>query len=284
MELSNIDPEVFVKDCKGLVIGGDLKIGGQKRVWRCAYKDKAYVLKALMAEDTTLLRVRREIEVMRTCSSQHLPTFGPIPLQEIVLSNGAKLLYFLEEYIDGLPLSSVHKPMTAKEVVNLGLCIAGALKVLSRNGYIHRDVKPMNILQKTGSHYILIDAGYALDRDGEALTLPGNVVGTRPYLSPDQILLAPKKLDIRSDMFALGITMYECAAGEHPFLNDDTPNGDLIHTILNIEPLHPSHFNPSVPKNLASIILKLLRKERDERYKNLDYFRDDLLRLGSRQN
>lgn len=266
VHLSQIDPSAITNDCEGLVLGAQLKIGSQKRVWTCAYQEKAYVLKALLADDATLRRVKREIQVMHTCTSAYLPKFGPIPLRELKLGDGARILYFLEEYIDGVPLGSVHKPMSAREVVHLGCCICEALAVLAQHGYVHRDVKPMNIIQKLTSGYVLIDAGIALDRDGEAITIPGDVVGTPLYISPDQIKLPAKKLDTRADLFSLGVTLYEYACGEHPFLNDETPRGDVIYNILQLDCLPPRHFDPAVPPELSQIIMCLLEKDRERRY------------------
>jgi hypothetical protein len=96
MELSQLDPQAIADDCPGLVVGTQLKIGGQKRVWQCAYQQKAYVLKALMGDERTLLRVRREIEVMHVCESRYLPKFGPLPLRELMLPGEQTVLYFLE--------------------------------------------------------------------------------------------------------------------------------------------------------------------------------------------
>src|SRR5262245_63668024 len=130
MELSQIDPKIIAADCPGLVVGGDIKIGGQKRVWQCAYQQNAYVLKALMAEDSTLRRVKRELEIMKVCRSPYLPQLGPVPLRELKIADGNQILYFLEEYIDGLPLASIAKPMPWQDVVSLGLCLSEALDIL----------------------------------------------------------------------------------------------------------------------------------------------------------
>jgi serine/threonine protein kinase len=279
MELSQIDPQIIADDCPKLILGPHLKTGGQKRVWRCAYKGKAYVLKALMVDQETRRRVKREIQVMRACASPYLPRFGPIPLRELGLKEGSKILYFLEEYIEGTPLDSVYKPMPYAEVARLGLCVAEALATLAMNGYLHRDVKPMNIIQKSPTHFILIDAGLALDPDGDAITMPGKVVGTRAYLSPDQITLPQKKLDIRSDFFCLGPVLYEAATGEHPFWNEETPKGDIIHNILNFECVSPVRFNAGLPTTLAAITMKLLRKNRNERYLDFKELHDALAPL-----
>jgi serine/threonine protein kinase len=266
MELSQLDARVISEDCPGLVISTPLKIGGQKRVWQCAYQQRAYVLKALMGDDRTLRRVRREIEVMHVCESRYLPKFGPLPLRELQLGNGQKILYFLEEYIDGVPLDSVYKPMLPEEVVSLGLCVSEALSVLAAKRYVHRDVKPMNIIQRSPYEYVLIDAGLALDPDAEAITAPGAIVGTKAYLSPDQIIFPPKQLDVRSDLFSLGVTLYESAAGEHPFINEEVPQGDIVQSILSHECVHPHRFNPTVPNTLCEVVLKLLQKDRRKRY------------------
>src|SRR5438067_5208943 len=220
MELSQLDPELIERDCPGLVIGRHLKTGGQKRVWHCAYRNNAYVLKALMGSDSTLRRVKREIDIMHICNSPHLPKFGPLPLRELVTNSGEVVLYFLEEYIDGIPLNSVHQPLRVDHVISLGYSVAEALRILHGRGYVHRDVKPMNIIQRTSSTYVLIDAGLALASQGESITVVGSLpVGTPPYFSPDQLRLSSRMLDGRSDLFSLGLTMYECATGEHPFLN-----------------------------------------------------------------
>jgi eukaryotic-like serine/threonine-protein kinase len=279
IHLSQLDPGAITNDCAGLVLGAQLKIGSQKRVWRCAYDEKAYVLKALMADDATLRRVKREIQVMHACTSPYLPKFGPLPLRELRLESGETVLYFLEEYIDGIPLNSVHKPMSPKEVCCLAFCIAQALSVLAQHRYVHRDVKPMNIIQKTTSAYVLIDAGIALDRDGEAITIPGDVVGTPLYLSPDQVRFPQKQLDSRADLFSLGVTLYECATGEHPFLNDEMPRGDVIYNILQFECTPPRHFNPDIPLPLCDIITRLLQKDRDRRYPNPLAMLEDLSKL-----
>jgi len=279
MELSQIDPKLIVDDCPGLVVGEHLKTGGQKRVWRCAFNGRAYVLKALLLDEETRRRVKREIEVMRVCSSPYLPRFGPIPLRELLVEPGKEILYFLEEYIEGIPLHSVYKPMPLQDVVNLAFCISSALAALAAKKYLHRDVKPMNIMQKTPAEYILIDAGLALDPDGDVITVPGKVVGTRAYLSPDQITLPQRDLDIRSDLFCLGIVLYECVTGRHPFWNDEMPRGEIVHNILNFESISPLHFNPSLSPDFSSMILRLLRKNRDERYSGHQRLERDLAKL-----
>jgi eukaryotic-like serine/threonine-protein kinase len=267
VNLSEIDGRLIVANCPGLSLGPHLKIGAQKRVWRCAYQGGAYVLKAILANDRALRRVRREVEIMEQCESPYLPKFGPLALRALVLPSRETLIYFLEQYIDGFPLASVHVPMPVEQVTDLGRCVAEALRVLATHGYIHRDVKPMNIMQQTSSTYVLIDAGLALDLDGEMLSVTGSLpVGTPPYYSPEQITLPSRDLDRRSDLFSLGITMYECATGEHPFLNDDLPRTNVLRNIIECPPPDPQRFAPDLPDALCRILNALLEKDRDKRY------------------
>lgn len=278
MELSQVDGQIFVADCPGLSLGPHLKIGGQKSVWACAFQNQAYVLKAIMASERALRRVAREIEIMQRCDSRYLPKFGPIPLRELAVPSGERILYFLEEYIDGLPLASVRVPMSAEQIAALGRCVAEALRVLAGQRYVHRDVKPMNIMQQTSSTYVLIDAGLALDLDGEALSLMGGVpVGTPAYFSPEQITLPSRDLDTRSDLFSLGVTMYECATGEHPFLNDALPRVNVLSNIVELAPPDPQEFIPTLPDGLCAVINKLLQKDRDTRYQDAEQLLTDLM-------
>lgn len=279
MELSQVDPQVIADHCRGLVVGTQLKIGGQKRVWQCAYQQAPYVLKALMQDEQALRRIRREIEIMHTCESRYLPKFGPLQLQELKLPTGQTVMYFLEEYIPGLPVASVCMPLPTEEVVGLALCISEAVGVLAAKGYVHRDIKPMNIIQRAPRDYVLIDAGFALDPDAEAISAPNAIVGTKAYLSPDQLTKTQKELDFRSDVFSLGVVLYECATGEHPFMNDEVPRGDVLRNILCVQCPDPQRFNPAIPGPLTQIILRLLRKAREERYSSVGNLQNALLAI-----
>lgn len=269
MDLSQLDAQKIVDDCPGLSLGDHLKIGGQKRVWRCAYDGSAYVLKAMLSSDRALHRLEREIQIMRECRSPYLPSLGPLPLRQLRLSSGDVVLYFLEEYVDGLPLASIHTPMPPLQVFWLCKCVGEALRVLESHGYVHRDVKPMNIMQKTASTYVLIDAGLALDTDGEQLSSTGAApVGTAPFFSPEQTVMPSSALDTRSDLFSLGVTLYACATGEHPFINSEMPRGDIFRNIREVEAHDPKRFVPDLPQDLCAVIMTLMQKDRERRFRN----------------
>jgi serine/threonine-protein kinase len=203
---------------------------------------------------------------MCKCESPFLPKFGPLRLRQITLDSGETILYFLEEYIDGLPLASVHSPLAPLQVVWLCRCIGDALRVLDSHGYVHRDVKPMNIIQKTSSTYVLIDAGLAVDPDGEQLSSANERWGTTPFFSPEQITLPSRDLDVRSDLFSLGVTLYQYATGEHPFINEEMPGPDIFGKITTLDPPDPRRFAPELPETLCSLIMTMLEKDRDKRF------------------
>lgn len=265
-ELSQVDGKFFVQDCPGLSLGAHLKTGGQKCVWRCAYQGNAYVLKAIMSHEKGLRRLEREIKIMCECHSPFLPKFGPLPLRQMKLDSGETILYFLEQYIEGLPLASVHSPLPTLQVVWLCRCVGEALRVLDSHGYVHRDVKPMNIIQKTASTYVLIDAGLAVDPDGDQLSSANELWGTAQFFSPEQITLPSRDLDVRSDLFSLGVTLYQYATGEHPFINDEMPGADIFGKIRTLDPPDPRRFAPELPEHLCTLIMMMLQKDREKRF------------------
>jgi serine/threonine-protein kinase len=192
-------------------------------------------------------------------------------------------MYFLEEYIDGLPLASVRMPMPTDLILAVARCVAEALRVLGAHQYIHRDVKPMNIMQQTSSTYVLIDAGLALELNGEALSIAGaGPVGTPPYYSPEQITIASRDLDARSDLFSLGVTLYECATGEHPFFNDAVSRVDVLRNILECIPPSPQSFVSGLPSPLCALIERLLEKDRAYRYQSPEELLADVAQISAK--
>ncbi len=235
-----------------------------------------YALKILRGRADTIERARREINIMRECPSEHLVTLGPVDMQEIDVQ-GDSLIYYFEEFIEGLPVDQIPKPMSLKDCVSLGEQLGEAVRCLWERHYVHRDIKPQNVIRRAdGVNYVLLDTGFALDLEGSSISAPGAIVGTALYLSPDQIRLAKRQLDFRCDLHAIGLCMYECATGAHPLWNSKVPRYDLRDNILNQIPPPFSEFREDVPKSLQRIILRLLEKEPNLRYARVDHFIDEL--------
>lgn len=260
--------------------------GGQKVVFKAVLDEGENVFKFIsLPVDTDSVeaplvdvtaRARREVEIMRDCTSRHMIKPGPIELTFAKLE-GQDLLYFSEEFIDGRNLKEILTetgPFSADEIIKLGLQIADALKELWDLGKIHRDVKPSNIMRRReGGDNVLLDAGLAFDVIGESLSA-GFVVGTPMYFSPEQFDYSSRRtvLDFRSDMFALGVTLYELATGQHPFWGPGISNDTFYANVRTQDPPSPTTIRDDLSNQLSQVILRTLGKSPHLRYRKWEHF------------
>ncbi|MFN8433759.1 MAG: protein kinase [Anaerolineales bacterium] len=185
--------------------------------------------------------------------------------------------YYVMEYVDGQDLGSVIDSyqsdgnfMPHNEVLRIGKAIASALDYAHRHGVVHRDVKPSNILLSKDGRVLLGDFGMALEvRDGSM----GNIFGTPHYISPEQ---AKRSADAvpQSDIYSLGVIMYEVLAGTAPF-NDSSPANIALQHISQ-KPPAPSTINPNLSRAVESVLLKVLEKNVKDRYQTAMKFMDAL--------
>lgn len=285
----NLTPEQIETHFDGVTDVQFLGKGGQKSVFRCRFNGAYYALKFSQSPDGILganpdsteaeedpdviVRARREVETMRDCKSNHMVKLGPIGLGFVEIE-GESLLYFTEELIEGEDLAAWLRSrgkMDCEEIVRLGLHIADAIKGLWDLGKIHRDIKPGNIMRRTNGDFVLLDAGLAFDVAGESLS-GGFLVGTRIYFSPEQFDYSNRRtgLDFRSDMFALGVTMYQMLTGIHPFWKRGDSSETFYSNVTSASPLKPSAIVRDVPESLDEIILRLLGKAPHLRYRKCD--------------
>jgi len=175
--------------------------------------------------------------------------------------------------LEGLLVARERLPAT--ETVAIGLQIAAALAVVHRAEVVHRDVKPSNVFVTRSAegreHIKLVDFGIArLDRPGERkISLVGAFVGTPEYMSPEQ-LLARSDVDLRSDVYALGVTLFECLTGKVPY------SGSYAQILLQSASLEPTpsvrSAGAEIPDRLAAVIDQALRKPREQRFPDMDAF------------
>ena len=174
--------------------------------------------------------------------------------------------YIAMEWVDGTSLRdrlSVGGPLLLTESVEIARQVASALDAAHRQGLIHRDVKPANILINRQGRAKLSDFGIAKLDDLE-LTTTGQVLGTPLFMSPEQI--RDEDLDGRSDLFSLGVVLYQCLTGEPPFAGETLPS--VTHKVMTADPRPVRDFSPHVPEELADIVHRLLAKNREERFSN----------------
>lgn len=187
--------------------------------------------------------------------------------------------FLVVEYVDG-DLLTEYIPTSPEQVVTFGMQIALALEYAHEREIIHRDIKPANI-KVTPDHQVkIMDLGLALPRTGKRVTATGMVIGTPAYLSPEQAQGHP--LDRRTDIYSLGIVLYEMVTGQLPFDADDI--AALLLQQVRQAPPPPRLVEPDIPIGLETVILRALEKKPDRRFQSCRTFAEALresLRMGT---
>lgn len=206
------------------------------------------------------------------------------------IGEDAGISYIAMEYVDGATLRTKigGSPLTLDEMLSISLQIGGALEEAHRKGVVHRDIKPENIILTPRGELKVLDFGLAklMSRDGDfdtdihtqrMLTRPGTVMGTVHYMSPEQAL--GRDVDFRTDIFSLGVVMYEMATGRLPF--SAATATETIDLIVHAEPMAINRFNYTVPGEVDYVIRKCLQKNPASRYQSTTELVVDLRNLGS---
>ena len=176
------------------------------------------------------------------------------------------------------------RPLSIDELLDFGIQTSDALEAAHAKGIIHRDIKPGNIYVVGQGRVKILDFGLAKVRapkieenqsEEEALTLDGVIPGTTSYMSPEQV--RGEEIDPRSDLFSLGVVLYEMATGQRPFAAKNRIL--MMNAILNAQPAAASKANPSLPAGLDTIIARALAKDREKRFQHAADICSDLKRL-----
>jgi serine/threonine protein kinase/tetratricopeptide (TPR) repeat protein len=235
-------------------------------------------------------RVRRFEQEARAASALNHPNI--LTIHEIGAEGNTR--YIATEFVEGITLREHLKQFRLKltESLDLAIQIAAALSAAHAAGIVHRDIKPENLIVRPDGYVKVLDFGLAklapstqaAAKDSDSLafvpvsTTPGMLMGTIVYMSPEQA--RGFEVDARTDIWSLGVVLYEMIAGRPPF--EGHTNSDVLASVLNREPLPLTHHSPAVSAELERIVLKTLAKDPEERYQAIKDLLVDLRRHKQR--
>ena len=253
--------------------------GGMAQVYRAMDRqlERPVALKVLFPElsvDRTFVeRFRREAQAAANLSHPNI-----VPVFDWGEDDGS--YFIVMEYVEGRPLSAILRDperMPPRQIASIGAGVAAALAFAHRHGVVHRDVKPGNVLITPEGDVKVTDFGIARAMNTEeSLTQTGAVMGTAAYFSPEQA--EGKGVDARSDIYSLGVVLYEMAVGRPPF-SGDSPVAVASKHVRDM-PVLPRQANPAVPAALEAVVMKAMAKNPDDRYGSAEELRADLLRFA----
>jgi len=227
--------------------------------------DRLVALKVLrqdrMASDEIVRRFLKEAKAIGRLTHPHIVTVYDIGEEE-------GTVYIAMEFIEGVSLAefSQEKQLEAGDIISIGIQLAETLDFAHQRGVIHRDIKPSNIIVQKDGKIKITDFGIAHIEDPSSTvqTQAGEIIGTPAYMSPEQV--SGQSVDGRSDIFSLGIILYELSTGQRPF--GDRNKGFLLvfNEILKTAPKEPLAVNPFISKRFSGVIIKALEKEPGKRF------------------
>jgi formylglycine-generating enzyme required for sulfatase activity/tRNA A-37 threonylcarbamoyl transferase component Bud32 len=258
--------------------------GGMGAIYKARQKQppRVVVLKVMLSGRfaSPRYRLRFEREAQAVARLKHPGIVGVYEYGEV---NGQP--YFTMEYVEGCSIKEyvVRHNLDKRKTCQLIMKVCKAVAYAHQRGVIHRDIKPNNILVDGEGNPRLLDFGLArqagnLGDEEPQMTEAGEVMGTPSYMSPEQTLGRPEEIDIRTDVYSIGVLLYELLTDTLPYRIDRTRPLESLRVIREFMPKRPSVVNPRIDGDLDSVVMKCLEKERDLRYQSAIELAEDVAR------
>jgi len=280
-------PPVPPDSFEGYELSGQVHRGGQGLVYEATQKSTGrrvaikVMREGLFAGDGDAARFEREVRIL-----------GQIDHPGVVsiLASGVHTghFFYVMELLTGLTLDrfAAERCADVRERLRVFLKVCAAVSAAHLRGIIHRDLKPANIIVDDQGQPRILDFGLARITaewaQSRRATHTGQFVGSMPWASPEQAAGDPSKIDLRTDVYSLGVILYEILTGRFPYRVEGGPR-DVLDQILTAEPTRPRSLSRAIDEDLEAIVLKCLAKERERRYQSAAELADDVRRHLERQ-
>ncbi len=271
----------------GIVLGGRYEIiekigaGGMAYVYKakCRLLNRNVAVKILRDEfvndEEFVKKFRRESQAAASLSHPNIVNVYDVGAEEV---DGERIYYIVMEYINGKTLKGIIREkgkLSLEETLDYSIQIAEALEHAHKNHIVHRDIKPHNIMITEDGRVKVTDFGIARAATASTVTNTSNVIGSVHYFSPEQA--RGGYTDEKSDIYSLGIVIYEMITGKVPYEGDSPISVALKH--IQEEVLPPRSIDPTIPVSLENIIMKCVKKSQLDRYNNASELLRDLRRV-----
>ena len=255
----------------------ELGKGGMGKVYR-VYDNKIegevalkLIKPEIAADKKTIERFRNEIKLAREIAHRNV-----CRMYDLNEEKGSQ--YITMEYVAGEDLKSMikmSKQLSIVTAISITKQVCEGLVEAHRLGVVHRDLKPSNIMVDKEGNARIMDFGIARSVKGKGITGAGVMIGTPEYMSPEQV--EGKEIDQRSDIYSLGVILYEMVSGRVPF-EGETPLA-IAMKHKSQAPKDPKEFNAQIPEDLSRLIIKCMEKDKEKRYQNASEVRSELTRI-----
>ena len=225
----------------------------------------------ISGDDQSVKRFINESKAVAMLSHQNIVNIYDVSVRE-------NIKYIVMEYVEGITLKNYiqhREVLNLREIISYTSQILRALEHAHKKGIVHRDIKPQNIMLLKNGVIKVTDFGIAKLPNTETVTMTEKAIGTVYYISPEQA--SGKDIDARSDLYSLGIMMYEMATGQLPFTGESPVSVALMQ--VNENPTPPRDINPYIPLGLEQIIMHAMEKDPEARYQSAEEMLSHLLQL-----